>query len=45
LGDDRLKCSQDELSDALRGAPAATQIEVLKLFLERLEMLGSPDRR
>lgn len=39
LGDERLKCSREELSDSLRGAPTATQLEVLKLFLERLEML------
>ena len=39
LGDDRLKCSQEELADALRGAPTPTHLAVLKLFLERLKLL------
>jgi len=39
LGDQRLHCSREELADALRGAPNQTQLEVLKLFLQRLEML------
>jgi len=39
LGDDRLQCSKKELADALTGAPTPTQLAVLKLFLERLEML------
>jgi transposase len=39
LGDERLHCGQEELADALRGAPTALHLAVLKLFLERLEML------
>jgi transposase len=39
LGDDRLKCSRQELSDSLNGAPTATHRAVLKLFLERLDLL------
>jgi transposase len=39
LGDDRLQCSQQELIDALQGAPGPIQLEVLRLFLERLELL------
>lgn len=39
LGDDRLRCSREELTDALRGSPTATQLAVLKLDLERLELL------
>jgi transposase len=41
LGDERLQCSQETLADALRGAPTPTQVAVLKLFLERLELLDS----
>jgi transposase len=41
LGDERLKCSQEELADALRGAPTTTHLAVLKLFLERLKLLDS----
>jgi transposase len=41
LGDDRLKCSQEELADALRGAPTPTHLAVLKLFLERLKLLDT----
>jgi transposase len=40
-GDDRLKCSQEELVDALRGAPTPTHLAVLKLFLERLKLLDT----
>ncbi len=39
LGDDRLKCPQQELIDALAGSPEPTQLEVLKLFLKRLALL------
>jgi transposase len=38
LGDERLKCSAVELADALRGAPTPTQVAVLKLFLQRLQL-------
>ena len=39
LGDDRLKCSQAELADALRGASTPIHLAVLKLFLKRLKLL------
>ncbi len=39
LGDDRLQCSKRELVDALRGSPQPIHLEVLKLFMERLEVL------
>ncbi len=39
LGDERLHCSQEELADALQGSPQPIHLEVLKLYLERLEML------
>jgi transposase len=39
LGDERLQCGKEVLADALRGAPSATQLAVLQLFLERLELL------
>jgi len=39
LGDDRLKCSREALADALRGAPTSIHLAVLKLYLERLEIL------
>lgn len=39
LGDQRLQCSREELADALRGSPSQTQLDVLKLFLQRLEVL------
>jgi transposase len=39
LGDERLQCGQEALADALRGSPAPLQLAVLRLFLERLEML------
>lgn len=38
-GDDRLKCSQAELADALRGAPTPIHLALLKLFLKRLKLL------
>jgi transposase len=39
LGDDRLKCSQAVLADALRGAATPIHLAVLKLFLARLKLL------
>jgi len=39
LGDDRLKCTQTELADALRGVPGPVHLAVLKLFLKRLTLL------
>jgi transposase len=39
LGDDRLKCGQAELADALRGAPTPVHLAVLQLFLKRLKLL------
>lgn len=39
LGDDRLKCSKQELADALHGSPEPIHLEVLKLYLKRLALL------
>jgi len=39
LGDFRLKCSQEELADALRGQWQPLHRQMLKLFLERLDLL------
>lgn len=39
LGDERLKCSKEQLVDALQGSPEPLQLEVLRLFLQRLELL------
>jgi transposase len=39
LGDERLKCSKEQLVDALQGSPEPLQLEVLQLFLQRLELL------
>jgi len=39
LGDERLKCTKEQLADALRGAPEAGHLELLKLHLERLKLL------
>jgi hypothetical protein len=39
LGDLRLKCSQQELADALTGSPEPAFQQLLKLFLERLNLL------
>jgi transposase len=39
LGDERLECSQEELADALQGSPEPLHLTVLKLFLDRLELL------
>ena len=39
LGDFRLKCSKEELADALRGQWQPLHRQLLKLFLERLDVL------
>ena len=39
LGDDRLRCSKQELADALNGSPERAHRELLKLYLERLALL------
>ena len=39
LGDERLKCSQEELADALRGNPTPTHISMLKLYWEHVELM------
>jgi transposase len=39
LGDDRLQCSQAELTDALSGSLEPIHRELLKLYLERLKLL------
>jgi transposase len=39
LGDDRLRCSKDELTDALNGSLEPIHCQVLKLYLKRLELL------
>jgi transposase len=39
LGDVRLRCSQEELADALRGQWQPLHRQMLKLFLERLDLL------
>ena len=39
LGDDRLKCTQQELADALNGALEPIHRQILKLYLERLHLL------
>jgi len=39
LGDVHLKCSQQELMDALTGSPEPLHLQVLQLFLDRLELL------
>jgi transposase len=39
LGDDRLKCTPGELSDALTGSVEPVHRELLKLYLERLHLL------
>jgi transposase len=39
LGDRRLKCSKAELADALNGHPEPLHLEILRLYLERLELL------
>jgi transposase len=39
LGDHRLRCSRQELADALTGAAEPIHVELLKLYLQRLELL------
>ena len=39
LGDDRLHCSQEQLEDALRGTFQAMHQQLLKLYLDRLQLL------
>lgn len=39
LGDDRLRCSKEELIDALNGSPEPIHLQILKLYLERLNLL------
>jgi transposase len=39
LGHDRLKCTKQQLADALKGSPEATHLEILKLHLEHLRLL------
>jgi transposase len=41
LGDDRLQCSQQELIDALQGSAEPIHLEILKLFVARLELLDT----
>jgi transposase len=39
LGDPNLKCTKEQLADALKGSPEAGHVALLKLHLERLELL------
>lgn len=39
LGDDRLQCTPAQLADALRGKPEPAHLALLKLQLERLQLL------
>jgi len=39
LGEDRLKCTQEELKDALTGKVETVHRELLKLYMERLHLL------
>ena len=39
LGDDRLRCSKQELTDALNGSPEPIHRQLLRLYLERLSLL------
>jgi len=39
LGDHRLRCSRPELADALTGSVEPIHVELLKLYLQRLELL------
>jgi len=41
LGDDRLRCSKAELADALSGPAHPAHLELLKLHLDRLELLDT----
>jgi len=39
LGDDRLRCSKQQLADALTGAPQPEHLQLLKLHIGRLQLL------
>jgi len=39
LGDERLKCTKQQLLDALNGSPEPVHLELLKLHLERVKLL------
>lgn len=39
LGDKRLKCTNEELIDALNGSPEPAHLAILKLHIERLKLL------
>lgn len=39
MGDDRLKCTKEQLADALAGSPEAGHRQLLKLHMERLKLL------
>lgn len=39
LGDERLKCTREQLADALHGSPEASHLQLLKLHLARLKLL------
>jgi len=39
LGDERLKCTKEQLADALSGSPEPCHLQLLKLHLERLKLL------
>jgi transposase len=41
LGDDRLKCSEEQLADALTGRPQPMHREMLALQLERLQLIDT----
>lgn len=41
LGDKRLKCDRETLTDALRGAPTPVQLHILKLHLDVLGQIDS----
>lgn len=41
LADDRLKCSKEELIDALQGSPEPIHLEILRFFLQRLALLDA----
>ena len=39
LGDDRLKCTQEQLQDALRGSLSPIHRELLSMYLEQIEVI------
>jgi transposase len=41
LGEERLRCSEEQLIDALTGSPQPTRRELLSLQLERLQLIGN----